>query len=165
MSRIRLAVRLAILAAALLCAGASKAPAEAADRTEARFKSSALSIFTCWPTVPPSRDRYWMTMAEVRRRSIDHSYGVDYRGRRIPIFPATERSRGAVARPTLILERRLARHGGCAFAVPIFDGSGLCNLCFTDIRPDTRSLDVYQNFVGLPQPCEVVREKIRVAAA
>jgi len=159
MSRIRLAVRLAILAAVLLFAGASKAPAEATDRTEARFKSSALSIYTCWPTVAPSRDRYWMTMTEVRR------HGMDYRGRSIPIFPATGRSRGAVARPTLIPERRLARRGGCAFAVPIFDGSGLCNLCFTNIQPEARSLDVYQNFAGLPQPCEVVREEIRVAAA
>jgi len=46
--------------------------------------------------------------------------------------------------------------------VPVFDGSGLYNVRFTDIKPETLSADDYQNFTGPTRLCEVSREEIRV---
>jgi hypothetical protein len=50
----------------------------------------------------------------------------------------------------------------CALVVPVFDGSGLYNVRFTDIKPETLSADDYQNFTGPTRLCEVSREEIRV---
>ena len=59
-----------------------------------------------------------------------------------------------------MLERKLAQHGTCRVVVPVFDGSGLYNLRFTDVKRETLSADGYQNFAGPTQLCEVVREEI-----
>src|SRR6266446_10496083 len=59
-----------------------------------------------------------------------------------------------------LLERQLAQHGTCRVVVPVFDGSGLYNLRFTDVKRETLSADGYQNFAGPTQLCEVVREEI-----
>jgi hypothetical protein len=110
--------------------------------------------------------------ADVRRNGADRHYGLDYRGDGAvneasappsperPLLVAAEQIRGTVDQLTayFILERQLAHRGTCALVVPVFDGSGLYNLRFTDVRRETLSADAYQNFAGPSQICEVVRE-------
>jgi Protein of unknown function (DUF3108) len=114
--------------------------------------------------------------ADVRRNGADRRYGVDYRGdgsvintstqpsaeRRFVVAP--EQIRGTVDQLTayFILERQLARRGTCALVVPVFDGSGLYNLRFTDVRQENLSADGYQKFAGPSQVCEVDREDVVV---
>jgi hypothetical protein len=113
--------------------------------------------------------------ADVRRNGEHRHYGLDYRGdgavnnasapspeRPFPV--AAEQIRGTVDQLTayFIVERQLAHRGTCALVVPVFDGSGLYNLRFADVKRETLSADGYQNFAGLSQICEVVREDIVV---
>jgi hypothetical protein len=111
---------------------------------------------------------------EVLRNGVDHSYGVDYRtdGTVInaPTPPSPGRAstipeaqiRGTVDQLTanFLLERQLAQRGTCALVVPVFDGSALYNVRFTDIEPEVLAADGNQNFAGPTQPCQVVREEI-----
>ena len=112
--------------------------------------------------------------AEVRRNSVDRHYGLDYRGDGTVINSSTppsvenllliagQQMRGTVDQLTayLLLERQLASRGTCALVVPVFDGSGLYNLRFTDVKRDLLTADGHQNFAGPAQLCEVVREEI-----
>ena len=113
--------------------------------------------------------------AEVRRNGIDRSYGVDYRSdgaainASMPLSPGrsfsvpTELIRGTVDQLTayFLLEHQLAQRGTCALVVPVFDGSALYNVRFTDIKSDALSADSYQNFAGPTQLCQIIREEIR----
>jgi Protein of unknown function (DUF3108) len=112
----------------------------------------------------------------VHRNGVDRQYRVDYRGDGTvanispkPAFgssfiSAVERRRATVDQLTafFLLERQLTRGGRCTLVVPVFDGSGLYNLHFTDVEKVTLSADSYQNFAGPAQVCEVVREDIAV---
>jgi hypothetical protein len=112
--------------------------------------------------------------ADVRRNGADRRYGVDYRGDGTVSNTSTQSSaeqqfmvtpeqiRGTVDQLTayFILERQVARHGTCALVVQVFDGSGLYNLRFTDVRQETLSADGYQKFAGPSQVCEVRREDV-----
>lgn len=117
--------------------------------------------------------------AEVRRNGIDRSYGVDYRNDGAAIKASTLPSPGwslsvpaELIRDTVdqltayfLLERPLAQRGGCALVVPVFDGSVLYNV--TDIKSEPLSADGYQNFAGVTQLCQIIREEspaIRVRA-
>jgi len=77
---------------------------------------------------------------------------------------AAEQTRGTVDQLTayFLVERQLALRGTCALVVPVFDGSGLYNLRFIDLKRETLSADGYQNFAGPSQVCEVTREDIVV---
>ena len=77
---------------------------------------------------------------------------------------AEQQIRGTVDQLTayFIVERQLAQRGTCALVIPVFDGSGLYNLRFTDVKRETLSADGYQNFAGPTQVCEVTREDIQV---
>ena len=119
--------------------------------------------------------------AEVSRNGIDRSYGVDYRSDGAAINASTPPSpgwslslpaeliRGTVDQLTayFLLERQLAQRGGCALVVPVFDGSALYNLRFTNIRSEALSADGYQNFAGPTRLCQNsaamgVRAKTRI---
>jgi hypothetical protein len=114
--------------------------------------------------------------ADVRRNGAERHYAVDYRGDGTannasaapsagrPLLVAAEQTRGTVDQLTayFLLERQLALRGACALVVPVFDGSGLYNLRFTDLKRETLSPDGYQNFAGPSQVCEVAREEIVV---
>ena len=112
--------------------------------------------------------------AEVRRNGIDRSYGVDYPSdgavinASTPLSPGqsfsvpSELIRGTVDQLTayFLLERQLAQRGTCAMVIPVFDGSALYNLRFTDIKSQALSADGYQNFAGPTLLCQVIREEI-----
>jgi hypothetical protein len=112
--------------------------------------------------------------AEVRRNGAERHYGLDYPGDGTVINSSTRPSaenlllvaaqqvRGTVDQLTayFLLERQLARRGTCGLVVPVFDGSGLYNLRFTDIKQEMLSADSDQYFAGPTQVCEVVREEI-----
>ena len=112
--------------------------------------------------------------SDMRRNGEDHHYGVDYSGdgtvtnvsaapsTKRPLLVAAERIRGTVDQLTAYFwaERQLAEHGTCRVIVPVFDGSGLYTLRFTDVKREILSADGYQNFAGPTQVCEVVREEI-----
>src|SRR5712671_8230249 len=114
--------------------------------------------------------------ADVRRNGDDRHYGVDYRGdgtvtnvstppsSERPFFVGAEQVRGTVDQLTayFLLERQLAQHGTCGVVGPAFDGSGLYNLRFADVKRETLSPNGYQNFAGPSQVCEVAREDIVV---
>jgi len=114
--------------------------------------------------------------ADVRRNGAERHYAVDYRGDGSvtnasaspsagrPSFVAAEQTRGTVDQLTayFLLERQLAHRGACALVVPVFDGSGLYNLRFADVKGETLSADGYQSFAGPAQVCEVAREDIVV---
>jgi Protein of unknown function (DUF3108) len=114
--------------------------------------------------------------ADVRRNGDDRHYELDYRGdgtvTKISTRPSTERRpwvaaekvRGTVDQLTayFLVERQVALRGSCAAVVPVFDGSGLYNLRFSDLKRETLSADRYQKFAGSSQVCEVVREDIVV---
>ena len=116
--------------------------------------------------------------AEVRRNGIDRAYGVDYRSDGAAINASTPPSpgwslsvpaeliRGTVDQLTayFLLEHQLAQRGTCALDVPVFDGSALYNVRFTDftdIKSEALSADGYQNFAGPTQLCQIIREEIR----
>jgi uncharacterized protein DUF3108 len=112
--------------------------------------------------------------ADVRRNGEDRHYGVDYRSDGTatnvstppssgqPFFVAADQMRGTVDQLTafFLLERQLAQHGTCRLFVPVFDGSGLYNLRFSDVKRETLAADRYQNFAGPTQVCEVVHEDV-----
>jgi len=112
--------------------------------------------------------------AEVLRNGVDRSYGVDYRTDGTVINASTPSSpgwasaipaaqiRGTVDQLTayFLLERQLAQRGTCALVVPVFDGSALYNVRFTDIKSEVLAADSYQNFAGQTQLCQLVREEI-----
>lgn len=86
-------------------------------------------------------------------------------GQRLGLFHGSEVAAPRHRRPAhclFLLERQLAQSGRYALVVPVFDGSGLYNVRFTDIKPETLSADDYQNFTGPTRLCEVSREEIRV---
>lgn len=70
--------------------------------------------------------------------------------------------RGTVDQLTayFLLERQLSRTGSCGLVVPVFDGSELYRLRFSDVREETLSPDNHQGFAGPTHVCEVVREMI-----
>lgn len=109
--------------------------------------------------------------ADMRRNGTNRHYGLDYRGGGAVINvsspPSSERS-SFVAEPQIhdtvdqltayfILERQVAQRGTCALVVPVFDGSGLYDLHFTDIKQEKLTADAYQNFAGPAWVCEVER--------
>jgi hypothetical protein len=112
--------------------------------------------------------------SDVRRNGSERHYAVDYRcdGTVInvsapppsgkPFLVSADQLRGAVDQLTayFLVERQLARSGSCALVVPVFDGSGLYNLHFTDIKREVLSADSYQKFAGPAQECGVTREDI-----
>jgi Protein of unknown function (DUF3108) len=114
--------------------------------------------------------------ADMRRNGVDQHYGLDYRGDGTvinvssppssgrPLFIAEQQIRSTVDQLTayFMVERQLAQSGTCALTVPVFDGSGLYNLRFTDGKRKILSADGYQNFAGPAQICEVVREDLVV---
>jgi hypothetical protein len=202
----------AILAASLLFAGASQAPAEDTEKIHARFEIfgfAGLHVLTNRTTIEEAGDRYLIAMdldtsglakvfvdltshsevhgslardavhpdayrSEVSRNGVDRSYGVDYHrdgaviNASAPASPGwsstlpAERVRGTVDQLTayFLLERQLAQRGTCALTVPVFDGSALYNLRFTDIGSEMLAADSYQNFAGPAHLCRVVREEI-----
>jgi hypothetical protein len=81
-----------------------------------------------------------------------------------PLLVGAQQIQGTVDQLTafFIVERRLAQRGTCAVVIPVFDGSGLYNLRFTDVKRETLSADGYQNFAGPTQVCEVIREDIQM---
>lgn len=112
--------------------------------------------------------------AEVRRNGADRHYSLDYpdddtvinastppSGER-PLLIAAKQMRGTVDQLTayFLLERQVARRGTCALVVAVFDGGGLYDLRFTDVRRETLAPDSYQNFAGPTQVCAVVRQDI-----
>jgi Protein of unknown function (DUF3108) len=84
--------------------------------------------------------------------------------RRVAAPPGSRGPRRVDPFPNRVLPSRwrgqLAQHGTCWVIVPVFNGSGLYNLRFTDIKRETLSADGYQNFAGPTQLCEVVRQEI-----
>jgi hypothetical protein len=114
--------------------------------------------------------------SDVRRNGVDRHYRVAYHGDGtvanispkpsfgLPIIAAAERTRATVDQLTayFLLERQLTHGGSCALVVPVFDGSGLYNLRFADVKQDTLVPDAYQNFAGPSKICEVVRQDIVV---
>ena len=70
--------------------------------------------------------------------------------------------RGTVDQLTayFLLERQLSRGGSCGLVVPVFDGSELYRLRFSDVKEETLSPDNYQGYAGPTRVCEVVREMI-----
>ena len=112
--------------------------------------------------------------ADVRRNGVERRYELDYRGDGTvinasappsaarPFVVAAEQMRGTVDQLTayFLVERQLAKTGKCALVVPVFDGAGLYNLRFTDVKRDTLTADSYQSFAGPAQVCEVAREEI-----
>ena len=105
--------------------------------------------------------------SDVRRNGAERHYEVDYRGDGSvinaslpspagrPLLVAAEQMRGTVDQLTayFLVERQVARGGPCAFIIPVFDGSGLYNLRFTDIKKERLTADRYQNFSGPAQVC------------
>ncbi len=114
--------------------------------------------------------------ADVRRNGVERHYALDYRrdGTVInasapanvdQLFPvAAEQTRGTVDQLSayFMLEYRLARGGNCSLTVPVFDGSGLYNLRFTELKREMLSADGYQAFSGPSTVCQVTREDIVV---
>jgi Protein of unknown function (DUF3108) len=114
--------------------------------------------------------------ANVRRNGADRHYGVDYDGDGAvtnasstpstarPVLVAAQQIHGTVDQLSayFILERQLAQRRTCALVVRVFDGSGLYDLRFADVKRETLTADGYQNFAGPTQVCEVTREELVV---
>lgn len=114
--------------------------------------------------------------ADMRRNGVDRHYGLDYRpnGTVInvapprsperPLFVAEKQIQDTVDQLTafFMVERQLAQRGTCALTVPVFDGGGLYDLRFTDVKRETLSADSHQNFAGPTQVCSVKREDLVV---
>jgi hypothetical protein len=60
----------------------------------------------------------------------------------------------------LRLERQVARGGGCALTVPVFDGRHRYDLKFSDLGRTSLTPEDGQKFVGPAQACRMVREAI-----
>lgn len=113
--------------------------------------------------------------AAMRRNGVDRQYALDYRGDGAvvnvspsspghPLFVAEQQIRDTVDQLTafFMVERQLARNGTCALTVPVFDGGGLYDLRFSDVKREMLSADGYQKFTGPTQVCAVEREDIVV---
>jgi hypothetical protein len=113
--------------------------------------------------------------AGVRRNGVDRQYGLDYRGDGAvvnvspassgrPLLVAEQQIHDTVDQITafFMVERQLAQRGTCTLTVPVYDGGGLYDLRFTDVKRETLSADGYQNFTGPAQVCDIVREDIIV---
>jgi hypothetical protein len=114
--------------------------------------------------------------SDVLRNGVERHYELDYRGDGTvinasapppagrPFVVAAEQMHGTVDQMTayFLVERQLARGGTCTMVIPVFDGSGLYNLRFTDLGSETLSADGHQAFAGPSEVCEVVREDIVV---
>jgi hypothetical protein len=112
--------------------------------------------------------------ADVLRNGVERHYQLDYHGDGTvidasppppsgrPFVVAADQMHGTVDQLTayFLVERQLARHGTCTMTIPVFDGSGLYILRFTDRGSETLSADGYQVFAGPSEVCEVVREDI-----
>jgi hypothetical protein len=112
--------------------------------------------------------------ADVRRNGRERHYEVDYRGdgtvinASAPAAPdrpqlvAAEQIRGTVDQLTafFLVERQVARRGTCAMVVSVFDGSGLYNLRFSDVKREMLTADGYQDFTGPAQICDVARQDL-----
>jgi hypothetical protein len=110
--------------------------------------------------------------SEVWRNGSDRHYGLRYLddGNVVRTVPPSAESvhldpvlvRGTVDQLTayFLLERQLTRVGSCGLVVPVFDGSELYRLRFSDVKEETLSPDNYQGFAGPTHVCEVVREMI-----
>jgi hypothetical protein len=70
--------------------------------------------------------------------------------------------RGTVDQLTayFLVQQQLSRGGSCGLVVPVFDGSELYRLHFSDVKEEALSPDKYQAFSGTTRVCEVVREMI-----
>jgi hypothetical protein len=112
--------------------------------------------------------------SDVRRNGVGRHYQVDYgddgmvvdastHPSSAPPLPVTkEQIRSTVDQLTayFLLERQLSDRGTCTMVVRVFDGSGLYNLRFTNLKRETLAADGYQNFTGPAQSCEVVRQDL-----
>ncbi len=112
--------------------------------------------------------------ADVRRNGAERHYAVDFRrdgsvaNATTPassgdaLVVAAEQARGAVDQLTayFLIETQLAHGGSCSLVVSVFDGTGLYNLRFSDLKRENLSADKYQKFAGPAQVCQVVREDI-----
>jgi len=112
---------------------------------------------------------------DVRRNSLDHHYGIDYRGdgtvtiasQRPPTEPLNlvpeDQMRGTVDQLTayFLLERQLSRHGSCALVVSVFDGRHRYNLRFTDVQQALPAPG--DHYFGPTVVCAVARQDIGVA--
>jgi Protein of unknown function (DUF3108) len=135
--------------------------------------TSRSKVYGALGSGPPRPQAYY---SDVRRNGADRQYRVDYHSDGtianiapkpsfgLSLIAATERNRATVDQLTayFLLERQLTRGGSCTLVVPVFDGSGLYNLRFTDVKMETLVADSYQNFAGPARLCEVVREDIVV---
>ena len=114
--------------------------------------------------------------ADMRRNGVDRRYGLDYRGDGTvvdvsassppgqPLLVAERQTRDTVDQLTafFMVERQLAQRGTCTLTVPVFDGSGVYDLRFTDVKREVLAADGYQNFAGPTQVCGVEREDLVV---
>jgi hypothetical protein len=114
--------------------------------------------------------------SDVRRNGVERHYEVDYRGDGTvidatvpppggrPFSVSSDQLHGTVDQLTayFLVEHQLAHRGTCTMVVPVFDGSGLYNLHFTDAGSETLSADGRQTFGGPSEVCQVVREDIVV---
>ncbi len=171
MISVRDALLPAIAAMLFLISGTTIAAAEV-DRVEARFEIfgfAGLHVLTDRTTVEERAEAYAIATdldtrglasvfvdlrshSEVHGRLIrDETHPFEYRADMRTVDQLTA---------YFIVERQLAQRGTCALVVPVFDGSGLYKLRFTDGKRETLSADGYQNFAGPTQVCEVVREEI-----
>jgi Protein of unknown function (DUF3108) len=113
--------------------------------------------------------------ASVHRNGDQRDYAVDFRrdGTVISALasptPLQQESldranqmRGAVDQLTayFLLENQLAARGTCALVVPVFDGSVLYDLHWTDVGREMLAADQHQNFTGSSQVCQVTRENL-----
>lgn len=60
----------------------------------------------------------------------------------------------------LLVERQVARGGGCALTVPVFDGRRRYNLRFSDAGNQVLSAAAGQKFAGTAHACRMVRDEI-----
>jgi hypothetical protein len=60
----------------------------------------------------------------------------------------------------LLVERQVARGGGCALTVPVFDGRHRYNLRFSDAGNQILSAAAGQKFAGTAHACRMVRDEI-----
>ncbi len=114
--------------------------------------------------------------ADVRRNGAERHYAVDFRrdgsvanattpgSSGEPFVVAAEQTRGAVDQLTayFLIETQLAHGGSCSLVIAVFDGTGLYNLRFSDLKRENLSADGYQKFDGPAQVCQVVREDIAI---
>jgi len=111
--------------------------------------------------------------ADVKRNGFDRHYGVNYMNDGSVVDKSGPKSadgahldaqqvRGTVDQLTayFLLERQLAKRGTCQLVVPVFDGSELYKLHFTDLGQETLSPDSTQSFSGPTKVCDISREVV-----